>query len=50
MNKKNDYIYNSHFELLDDLAIADRTLKHLIKEVQDTYLADSRPLIIGFSG
>ncbi|PCH58901.1 MAG: DNA phosphorothioation system sulfurtransferase DndC [Burkholderiaceae bacterium] len=48
--KKNSYIYGSHFELLDDLAIADRPLKDLIKEIQDTYLADSRPWIIGFSG
>ena len=41
MIKKNSYIYGSHFELLDDLAIADRPLKDLIKEIQDTYLADS---------
>ena len=50
MNNKNNYIYSSHFELLDDLAIAGRPLKDLIKEIQDTYLADSRPWIIGYSG
>lgn len=50
MSNKNDYIYKNHFELLDDLSIADRPLKDLIQEIQDTYLADTRPWIIGFSG
>lgn len=50
MSKNNSFIYRNHFELLDDLSISNRPLKELIKEIQDTYLADTRPWIIGFSG
>ena len=47
---KETFLYNSHSELIDDLAIAGRPLKDLVQEIQEIYLADSRPWIIGFSG
>lgn len=44
------FLYDSHHSLLEDLSIAGRPLKDLIREIQELYLADERPWIIGFSG
>ena len=44
------FLYESHDKLIDDLSIAGRPLKDLIREIQEIYLSDLRPWIIGFSG
>ena len=44
------FIYSNHNAMLDDLSIANRQLSDLVNEIQELYLADQRPWIIGFSG
>lgn len=44
------FIYSTHQAMIDDLSIADRKLSEVIKEIQNLYLSDQRPWIIGFSG
>lgn len=44
------FIYSNHQAMIDDLAIADRKLSDLVKEIKQLYLSDQRPWIIGFSG
>jgi len=46
----NDFIYKDHADMLDDLSIAEQPLTELIESIKETYLSDSRPWIIGFSG
>lgn len=50
MSKKNPFIYKNHFAMLNDLAIAEQPLDELISDIKKTYLSDSRPWIIGYSG
>lgn len=42
--------FKSHQELISAHSIAGRPLKDLIHEIQEIYLGDDRPWIIGFSG
>jgi len=42
--------FKSHKDLISGHSIAGRPLKDLVLEIQQIYLADSRPWIIGFSG
>ena len=44
------FIYSSHKAMLDDLTIASRPLSDLVKEIQELYLSDQKPWIIGYSG
>jgi DNA sulfur modification protein DndC len=44
------YLYESHQELIGEGHIAERPLTELINEIQTLYAADKRPWIIGFSG
>ena len=44
------YLYETHEELVEETTIGDRPLKEQIKEIQTLYLSDSRPWIVGFSG
>ena len=50
MTHKETFLYSSHNELLNNLAITGRPLANLVAEVQSIYLNDNRPWIIGFSG
>lgn len=45
-----NFIYSNHQSMIDDLSIANRSLKEVIAEIQSLYLSDKRPWIIGFSG
>lgn len=47
---KDAFPFKSHEDLLSAHSIAGRPLKDLVLEIQQIYLADSRPWIIGFSG
>ena len=44
------FLFPSHTNFIQEGAIDGRPIKDLIAEVQDIYLADKRPWIIGFSG
>ena len=50
MSKKEKFNFDSHNDILDYLSIATRPLKELSAEINDIYLSDNRPWIIGFSG
>ena len=50
MSSENNFIYQTHSDLIKDLKIQDQHLSELISIIQDTYCDDSRPWIIGFSG
>jgi len=49
MNATN-FPFSTHASLLASHSIAGRPLKDLVLEIQELYLADMRPWIIGFSG
>ena len=44
------FIYETHQELVSNADIGDGSLKELTEKIQDLYLSDQRPWIIGFSG
>jgi DNA sulfur modification protein DndC len=44
------FLFPSHTNFIQEGAIDGRPIKDLVAEVQDIYLADKRPWIIGFSG
>ena len=44
------FLYQHHHALLQDLTIAGRPLKDLVREIHELYCNDNRPWIIGFSG
>ena len=44
------FLYNDHESVIKELTLAGRPLKDLVFEIQELYLADLRPWIIGFSG
>ena len=44
------FLYESQSDLIKDVSMAGRPLIDLVLEIQDLYLADLRPWIIGFSG
>ena len=44
------FIFPSHSEMVSELALGGRPLSQLIAEIQDLYLQDQRPWVIGFSG
>jgi len=44
------HLYNSHHEMIIDLAIADRNLFEQIEEIKTLYQSDTRAWVIGFSG
>lgn len=46
----NSFPFDTHQKLISSHSIAGRPLKDLIKEIQEIYLADTRPWIIGYSG
>ena len=48
--KDETYIFPSHDAMVAELSIAGRLLKELSREIQELYLEDQRPWIIGFSG
>ena len=50
MSSKNNFVYEGHSKLIDDLAIQEQPLGELISIILDTYCGDNRPWIIGFSG
>ena len=43
-------IYPDHLSMIRDFSLGDRPLPDLIGEIQNIYLSDDRPWIIGFSG
>ena len=45
-----NFIYSNHQAMIHDLTIANRKLSDVVKEIQQLYLSDKRPWIIGFSG
>jgi DNA sulfur modification protein DndC len=45
-----NFIYLNHQAMINDLTIANRKLSDLVAEIQQLYLSDQRPWIIGFSG
>ncbi|MBL7252028.1 DNA phosphorothioation system sulfurtransferase DndC [Alloalcanivorax marinus] len=50
MTAMEQFLYPTHLEMLKDLSISGRPLVDLVHEIQNIYLADDRPWIIGFSG
>ena len=48
--KNEEFLYQDHYSLVQALNLAGRPLTDLIVEIQDLYLADLRPWLIGFSG
>ena len=44
------FIYQSHQEMIEDLIIADKKLSDVVVEIRSLYLSDDRPWILGFSG
>lgn len=50
MSQEEIFLYDTHDRMIEELDIANRPLKDLIFEIQELYLSDSRPWIIGFSG
>ena len=47
---ENVFPFSTHQELISSQSIAGRPLKDLVQEIQEIYLGDDRPWIIGFSG
>lgn len=50
MESEEVYIYESHQELVSSMSAANRPVADLVREIQNIYLADSRPWVVGFSG
>lgn len=50
MESEEVYIYESHQELVASMHAANRPVADLVREIQNIYLADSRPWVVGFSG
>ncbi|WP_434592502.1 DNA phosphorothioation system sulfurtransferase DndC [Pseudomonas sp. R4-83] len=50
MGAEEVYIYDSHEELVSSMHAANRPVADLVREIQNIYLADSRPWVVGFSG
>ncbi|MXZ45328.1 MAG: DNA phosphorothioation system sulfurtransferase DndC [Gammaproteobacteria bacterium] len=44
------YLYENPDDQADEVSIAGRPLRDLVTEIQDLYLEDRRPWVIGFSG
>ena len=44
------YLHSSIDDQISNLSIAGTSLKYLIEEVQDLYLEDQRPWVVGYSG
>ena len=45
-----DYLYSTHESMIRKLNVAGSVLSDQVAEIQNVYLADSRPWIVGFSG
>lgn len=50
MSKSPEHAFESTHEMIDVMQIAGVYLRDLVQEIQDIYLADDRPWIVGFSG
>lgn len=50
MSIENNFVYDSHASLIDDLEIQKQSLYDLVSIIQEAYCDDKRPWIIGFSG
>ncbi|MBB3047426.1 DNA sulfur modification protein DndC [Litorivivens lipolytica] len=46
----NGLLYASHEQLIDELIISGQPISALVEQIQEIYLSDDRPWIIGFSG
>ena len=47
---ENNFIYQTHDELIAELIIAGKPIAELVKQIVDLYLSDDRSWVIGFSG
>lgn len=50
MSKANNYLFDSHDALLNNMTVGERPICNLIEDIKGIYKADQRPWIIGFSG